>query len=309
MASRRFRLSPWLSSLLFHAAIALLGLFWLRDFFGPPTPLTRAPIEVALKSSSGGGGGSAHSRARVTPRQVPPALDLGLAPKSIGHGSSEIPEGHRGNGKSAASGDDPFEEARTMDPREELKTYAFYRALWKKIDAAVDYPTELVKSRLTGVVSLTVEVTSRGVFTGKILARESDSIYLEPYVLALLVRALREPMPKGLENSDRKTVPVALRFDFRVFGVGEKPPANDFDLVKNVLFFARSGYVDPRWNEEIERIMTNYFPPIIPVPGGFYIDFVRAYQLIHNLGKPDAKELLARHVQLDLEQWQTLVHE
>ena len=80
---------------------------------------------------------------------------------------------------------------------------------------------------------------------------------------------------------------VVTQFDFDLIGIGENPAPKKISQFKNILVFERRAYVEPITNEYIERFFTRYLPPIIPIPGGFYIDFIRAYQFFSSIGKPD----------------------
>ena len=50
--------------------------------------------------------------------------------------------------------------------------------------------------------------------------------------------------------------------------------------------------MDPLLNEKTEEVFTHYIPPIIPLPGGFYVDLIRAYEFVNNLieGTPTESE-------------------
>ena len=56
--------------------------------------------------------------------------------------------------------------------------------------------------------------------------------------------------------------------------------------------------VDPWINEKIQEIFTHYVPPIVPLPGGFYVDLVMAYKYVQNLVENAPLESEARQARI-----------
>ena len=46
----------------------------------------------------------------------------------------------------------------------------------------------------------------------------------------------------------------------------------------------------------MSEFFEKYVPPVVPIPGGFFIDFVRAYKMITEAGEPTASERRLRRI-------------
>lgn len=166
----------------------------------------------------------------------------------------------------------------------------FLQAVWEKINDGLDYPGDLAKQRIIGEVVLHLAVDSKGVLQGSFHSIESSNTYLETYVLAVLIQALRTP----IENRfwcKRGVTPLTLRFEFETYTEVVFENKDRGELVGNTLRFRRAAYVEPILNENIEKLLTRYVPPIIIFPGGFYIDFVHAYEYVKNWRQPKEEDL------------------
>jgi|GEM_PF-6540912 len=167
----------------------------------------------------------------------------------------------------------------------------FLQALWQKVDANLDYPEDFARQRLAGRVNVHLLVNDQGLFVGDFLELTGENDLLKTYVAASLVHALGSPLPKVKWNSERKTLPVLLSFNFETYSIPEPSSVRTNLSVKNALLFERRKFVDPKINEDIETFFTKYFPAIIPIgPGVLYIDFVYAYKMLSEYGKPTARE-------------------
>jgi len=174
----------------------------------------------------------------------------------------------------------------------------FFQALWKKIDETVDYPEDFAKQRITGLVNVHLMLKRDGTFTGQILDLYSSHDYLKTYVLAVLVHALEEPLFRHLWLQDFQEIPIVLSFDFAVVTDHEADVSDKGSYIKNALIFHRRRFAEPLLNETIEEVYRRYVPPIIPIPGGFIIDFVRAYKMVTEFHEPTAQEKRQRRIDL-----------
>jgi hypothetical protein len=335
---RQAQWSPLAGSLLLHTVLLVAALLVWRWEQQHPASLRAAHsgggplVAVELRSEKKGSAtpaAPAKPRAKPAARQAPAtapvappqphkyqlAPGVGFSPwggsaiTASPHGNSGATGGTpSGGGGAGGPREDGFEVANAMGIEEESRLYPFFSALWKKIDASTGYPEDFVHERITGYVTAQVVVDRRGVFTGRLVRSQSDRKLLEAYALAVLFHALSEPLPEKLW-SGREQVILVARFDFHTFTWGEVPPARAQKELKNVLEFERFGYTDPKLNQEIERIVTHYLPPIIPVPGGFVIDFIRAYEMIQNLRskKLDEDDLRLERIELKKEQLEGIV--
>lgn len=167
----------------------------------------------------------------------------------------------------------------------------FLQALWQKVEANLDYPEDFARQRIAGRINVHLLVDNKGLFVGDFLELAGENDLLKTYVAASLVHALGTPLPKIKWNSERKTLPVLLSFNFETYSIPEPSSGKTNLSVKNALLFERRKFVDPKINEDIETFFTKYFPPIIPIgPGVLYIDFVYAYKMLNEYGKPTARE-------------------
>lgn len=201
---------------------------------------------------------------------------------------------------------DGFALAQGMDLATESELYPFFHGLWKKIDASLAYPSDFVKARIEGSVQLQFEVDERGVLTGRLFRLDADSNHLAAYLSALLVHALSSPLPKQ-DWETRGKINIVARFDFDIFTTARNTNQAEAHHLKNILYFKRSAYAQSRLNEYIEKFYARYVPPIIPIPGGFVIDFYRAYKMIEAIGKPDPDDLRDDRIQLMMGEWSKTV--
>ena len=141
----------------------------------------------------------------------------------------------------------------------------FYEALWKKVDQQLDFPEDFVDLGAQGRVIVHVEVDSKGRFNGTILKAESPDGLLKTYSVAILLLALKEPIPKRLWLE--KSVPVAFVFDYNVFNHIDQ--AREVDegqrVYKNSLAFERTRYRENAISRMYKKIFTRYVPPIFPI--------------------------------------------
>jgi len=68
---------------------------------------------------------------------------------------------------------------------------------------------------------------------------------------------------------------------------------------KNTLSFERIAFTEPTTIKEMRRFIAKYTPPIIPVPGGFFIDFVSLYRHLTEKDSDDPKWKRGIRMELD----------
>jgi hypothetical protein len=300
-----------LISALVHLGVLVFIFWWIKV---PPSVTPRKPIELeVLLSKKGEKKPESFGFQKPTIKNVPnlakkaPSIqDLGLNPMTPPGAAEGKPSTDGKYSRSKSS--DGFEAANSIDLKQDSNLYPFFKALWKKVDASVIYPSDFVKERITGLVDIQLVVDRTGRFKGRFINIESNNSLLKAYVLVVLMHALKEGLPKHLW-ANREDIIVVTRFEFNVFSVGESPQSDHPHHFKNMLYFSRFSYVDPKLKEQIETIFTRYFPPIIPIPGGFVIDFIRAYQMIKNYEKTSPSELREIRIENTKTQLDSLVHE
>lgn len=191
----------------------------------------------------------------------------------------------RGNDQANHGWSSAVQFGNEMDVQKTFATIPFYLALHTKIDSLLVYPDDFSRQRLTGRVRIEAELDRDGRLLKFKSAIDGESSFaqsvLQTYCLAFLVQALRSPLPRHAWTDSSQV--VAFEFDFHTHIPGQ--PQLDFPTVihKNRLAFGRDNEIDPWLNERINEIFTHYLPPIVPLPGGVYVDFVLAYQFVQNL--------------------------
>lgn len=178
----------------------------------------------------------------------------------------------------------------SMDIHETFATLPFFMALHAKVDSNLVYPDDFSRQRITGNVRIEAELDRDGRLLRFVGSVAQDKV-LQTYCLAFLLQALKHPLPQRAWA--KSSLVVAFEFDFHTHIPGEPQRLFPTVIEKNRLAFGRDNQIEPWLNERINEVFTHYIPPIVPLPGGVYIDFVLAYQFMKNLieGAPTEREL------------------
>lgn len=191
------------------------------------------------------------------------------------------------------SSDGVIGQMQSMSTNEYMKTLPFYDGLWKKVNSSLDYPIEFINQYKQGNVTATVQLSSKGILLPYKIDVQSSNLFLKTYITALLLHILKTPLPPENWHKDNKgKFTIALNFNFKLHSVHDSVNKHPGTHFKNSLVFNRENYVEPVINREVRHIITNYVPPVFPIPGGFYIDFIHAYQMVKNFidNKPSEKD-------------------
>lgn len=162
-----------------------------------------------------------------------------------------------------------------------LETLPFFEALYDRVNRQLVYPDDFSRQRVTGKVRIEAEVSSDGRLL-KFVSTTADDRLLQTYCFAALMQILNTPLAKSFHLPHERAL-VSFDFEFQVRIPSDTPRLFVRTVQKNRLAFGRENEVDPWLNEKIEEVFTHYVPPIIPFPGGFYVDFVMAYKYVNNL--------------------------
>lgn len=162
-----------------------------------------------------------------------------------------------------------------------LESLPYFQALHARINSQLVYPDDFSKQRITGRVRIEAELGRDGKLI-RFISSQADDRLLQTYCFAVLVQILSQPLPERIWLATDRTF-VAFDFDFFARVKGNNPRTLYATVEKNRLSFSRENEVDPWLNERVTEILTHYIPPIIPIPGGFYIDLVMAYEYVNNL--------------------------
>ena len=179
-----------------------------------------------------------------------------------------------------------------------LNTLPFFLALHKKIDSSLIYPEDFSRHRLTGLVRIEALLAKDGRLL-RFTSTAAEDRVLQTYCLVFLTQVLSQPLAPVFQLKDEEPVAIAFEFDFRVRIPDQAPATMVVGAMKNRLAFGRESMVDPWLNEKINEILTHYIPPIIPIPGGVYVDFYLAYQWVQNMINDTPTESDARAARIE----------
>lgn len=179
-----------------------------------------------------------------------------------------------------------------------LDTLPFFLALHKKIDSNLIYPEDFSRHRLTGIVRVEALLTKDGRLLHFTSTVAEDRV-LQTYCLVFLTQVLSRPLAPVFQLKSEEPIAIAFEFDFRVRIPDQTPATMVIGAMKNRLAFGREATVDLWLNEKINEIFTHYIPPIIPIPGGVYVDFYLAYQWVQNMINDTPTESDARAARIE----------
>lgn len=176
----------------------------------------------------------------------------------------------------------------------------FLEAFYRRVHEAIDYPADFAHARIEGKVWVRLSVDGRGVWNDEYLKVESDHAWLRAYVLGALLRVLREPLEERNwargKWAEQKPVRIAMLFDFKTYE-DRKPIDDTPKYVGTALTFPRRAHVTPLIFEKLEQLM-EFIPPVLPLNGGFLIDFVRLYRMVESFSGPTELELRNERLKL-----------
>ena len=314
----RFLFRSILLSFLLHGLLLVLFLFlWLPRREPPPPPAifvdlppgAGAGVNSEKSADSpptrGGGGGKQTRVAKPAPFRWKTKPDIweeggGGAGAMPGPGHGDAPPACKGRGAEVAA------LANGMDLPAEAKFYGLAERIWQRVNEHVQYPVDFIDDNQQGTVLLHLTVRPDGTFTGDFLEIEDDNELLRTYVMAMVAYALREPLDR-MPKTELKEIALALRFQFRLLLPDEIRDARVAAHYKNTLQFDRVAFTEPKMIKNARQFIVNYAPPIIPVPGGFFIDFVQLYHMMQEKQDKDLRWKRGFRMEMDQELWRGLI--
>ena len=200
-------------------------------------------------------------------------------------GTSKIGETVFGEGIAANNmGSGAWVEQVSIVKAMELTT--FLQRIKEKIDLGLDYPEDMAVQRITGDVRLDFYVDRKGRIVGDFHSVKGSESLLNLYAMSSLLVLLKDPLPENLWAQEDR-IAISVHVEFATFQFSEIRIRNEASFQANQLNFRRARYVQPLAVEKVEKIFTRYVPPIIPLPGGFYVDFIMLAKYIQNINTPD----------------------
>lgn len=321
----RFRFALVLSAA-FHLALAISFFFsvlWQRPAPAPPpavfVDLPKGEMEAAGAAPSGQAKAKLGQRGSRSlgrgQRRASPAMRWRPRPHAWEGGPGESSRESPGSAGGLSEGEGAEARGRGtqvegfangLGLKEETKFFPFARAIHRRIDGHLIYPPDFVENNIQGYVTLHFLVDGRGRFLGRFLESDSDDTRLQVYAMAMVAYALEQELPEKLWRPERQ-IPLEVRVNFRLLWEddvrGLRPERN----FKNLLVFDRVGYTESKFNKAVHRAMVKYMPPIIPLPGGFWVDFVLLYRQLTEQGDNDPHARRQLRMELDQEQLKSLL--
>lgn len=174
----------------------------------------------------------------------------------------------------------------------------FVKGLWQRINYRLIYPKDFIDQEIKGAVTATVVVDKRGVLKD-LVSVETPQIFLELFIASYVYQILQFPLPTRLWlNSEEDTIKLTLHFYFHITA-GDVIATQDLQFIQRSLIFERVAPYEGRINKAIRQAWDKYVPPVIPIPGGFYVDFVTLYKLVMQLsGEPTEEELREKRLKI-----------
>lgn len=154
----------------------------------------------------------------------------------------------------------------------------FFEAIKNKIDQNIQYPQELTEHNIQGKTNLTILINHKGELL-EVYNVSALNPYVTTYSLIGIHQALKEPLPQYLWFKPERTLTLSLHFDFKIYTMGNMQERNESSYYKNRFDFLRVRNAK-NFLEEFVELNARYIPPIVPLPGGFYVDFIQAYRMI-----------------------------
>lgn len=245
-------------------------------------------VERSAAIRRGGGGAPGAGDARVGGKLRMRDLLVGEG-TALSDGSGSRTGSRKGDGVGQGAYD-------ALGYEERAPLLPLFEALWARLDGALDYPRELVESRVEGVVALRFTVDERGALASDVTRVQASSTLLEAYVLSVVCACLEKGF-EGPRRARRSRTPVQLVVDFATSPDEQLPSRERGGVRGNALTVVRRRWRPSVLEEAVERVFTRYVPPVLPLPGGFYVDVVRLIAFLDGLDALDPETL--RRVRLD----------
>jgi len=219
----------------------------------------KRPSTASANPKSGGRGGVALS-------------DLALKQSHLGN----LEAASGGGSGAAGKGNGPMDgyaAADAMGIHEEGLRFSYYEALWRRIDSHNSYPQQLVEDEAEGTVELQLRVDETGQILQSLDAPRGPQPLLNAWALAVSYAALSSPLPTIQRRQQVGIETLVLHFTYRLYGEGGVQQPLDTRHFKNLMWFRRDAKAESVVTKEYRKLV-RLLPPIIPIPGGFFVDVI-----------------------------------
>ncbi|MEN0059499.1 MAG: hypothetical protein AAGB31_11740 [Bdellovibrio sp.] len=279
-----------LLSWVLHVLVATFLLF--TPDFKEKNPPTLVEFEVRSSQQSKGlpGWPSQKPGVQKDPSSVKAKKALQIISENAGinlrNAGTSVPKGETvfGEGEAPVQGNGAWGEQ--VDFHQSVELTTFFQRILEKIDRSLDYPEDMAQERIQGDVRVDFYVNRKGQLMGDFHAVKGSPL-LSLYVMSSLLVLLKEPLPENLWSDRDENIALSVHVRFETYQFSEVSLRHSASFQSNELNLTRARYVTPLAVEKVNKFFTRYMPPIIPIPGGFYVDVIMLAQYINNIGTPD----------------------
>lgn len=153
--------------------------------------------------------------------------------------------------------------------------------LLKRLDHTLIYPPDLARARISGRVLIAIEIDPR-LRLRRVVDFDGGNSALTLFCLLHLrssLAALDDTDPKAPRQD---TLIVQVEYDFRLLLDGAPPRELVSSASKAKVHLVRQGEAKSQFREALDEFFEHTIPPILPFPGGVYVDFVGLYKWTRN---------------------------
>lgn len=303
------------ASLCLHAVLAAFFFFY-TPAKTPPVEVTEIELQQSEKPASSGPSRIAKSGGPQVGRRTGGKVKLN-AEESDRIGKNIFLEGSKisfekagsqpiygdtvvGEGAVPQYGNGQWVEQVGFDQAVELT--AFFAQILRKLNRTLDYPNDMAVERIVGDVRLDFYVNKKGQMIGDFQTVKGSQALLNLYVMSATMVVLREALPENLWAKSEEKIAISLHVHFENYQFSEMAVRDSAFFNANELNIVRARYVVPLAVDKTMKVFTHYVPPIIPIPGGFYVDLVLLAEYIDNIGKPDPDDKRKERLKVTREQ-------
>lgn len=191
---------------------------------------------------------------------------------------------------------DSLETLNQMSLTEYSSNNTFFSNLLQRFDQQAQYPQELIEHNIQGKVNISVLINYKGELL-QVLSSSSLNPSLKAYLIVSIYQALSQPLPKKHWYNIKRNITLTLNFNYQILTLNTQQNRFKSSYYKNHFNFLRTKN-GPNLIQEFVEQNARYIPPVIPIPGGFFIDFIQAYRMITAWDELDPKIRKKQKLQL-----------
>ncbi len=166
-----------------------------------------------------------------------------------------------------------------------MEVMPFVERVWKHIDDEFRYPKEFSFQQIEGRVHVRAIFNPDGTLDGDFKRIDSDSSYLETYVLAYLISRLEQAyIPRAAQPKNKMA--MNLTFEFKIEYDRVLDERKGEGTLPHALLFRRVNIEKSVIEKKLDELFTRYLPPILIIPPMVYVDLFTLKTYIENFHKP-----------------------